>query len=301
MFNRAHGHKAAMIKVLLFILLLSSSAFAETVVTATVTQATTAVVTQPSTTTVEIPNNSTFVVSQPATSIFTVQVPGLATTGTGGEQINSDWLAVGTVAEILNKPTFTRGYDGREVEVRNSGTYIQWRYANALAWTDLVSLAALTGATGATGAAGTNGKNVLYGAANPSAGIGVDGEFYINTTTNYLFGPKTSGAWGAGVSLVGPAGTVTQASVVAAIATQTADVVVWTQQAVGESATAAKSGTKDSTGNAKQWIDGNGTMVRQCITSDTAPAFKMLSSAGVVIYTVSCDNTMVFKGKVTIQ
>jgi hypothetical protein len=34
----------------------------------------------------------------------------------------------------------------------------------------------------------------------------VDGDFYINTTTNTLFGPKSGGAWPSGVSLVGPAG-----------------------------------------------------------------------------------------------
>jgi trimeric autotransporter adhesin len=70
----------------------------------------------------------------------------------------------------------------------------------------------LTGPTGATGSqgpagqAGTNGKNVLNGVADPVISTGADGEFYINTTTQTLFGPKTSGAWPSGISLVGPAG-----------------------------------------------------------------------------------------------
>jgi hypothetical protein len=34
----------------------------------------------------------------------------------------------------------------------------------------------------------------------------VDGDFYINTATNTLFGPKLSGVWPSGVSLVGPTG-----------------------------------------------------------------------------------------------
>jgi hypothetical protein len=34
----------------------------------------------------------------------------------------------------------------------------------------------------------------------------VDGDFYINTVTNTLFGPKASGVWPSGVSLVGPTG-----------------------------------------------------------------------------------------------
>jgi uncharacterized protein (TIGR02145 family) len=68
------------------------------------------------------------------------------------------------------------------------------------------------GATGPAGAAGTNGINgtngtaVLNGNTNPVAGTGVNGDFYINTATNTLFGPKANGTWQAGVSLVGPQG-----------------------------------------------------------------------------------------------
>jgi len=43
------------------------------------------------------------------------------------------------------------GDDGREIEIRNSGTYIQWRYVGDTPWTNLVALSTLTGATGATG------------------------------------------------------------------------------------------------------------------------------------------------------
>jgi hypothetical protein len=70
----------------------------------------------------------------------------------------------------------------------------------------------LTGSTGPqgiqglTGATGANGKTILNGNVNPSAAIGSDGDFYINKTSNQLFGPKTSGAWGTGTSLVGPTG-----------------------------------------------------------------------------------------------
>ncbi|MDD2815569.1 MAG: hypothetical protein PHP00_07490, partial [Thiotrichaceae bacterium] len=57
------------------------------------------------------------------------------------------------------------------------------------------------------GAAGTNGTSILSGTTAPVAGTGNNGDFYINTTTNTLYGPKASGAWPAGVSLVGAAGT----------------------------------------------------------------------------------------------
>ena len=81
--------------------------------------------------------------------------------------------------------------------------------------TGLQGPAGATGATGPAGAqgiAGTNGINgtngtaVLNGNTNPAAGTGVNGDFYINTATNTLYGPKANGAWPAGVSLVGPAG-----------------------------------------------------------------------------------------------
>lgn len=73
-----------------------------------------------------------------------------------------------------------------------------------------------TGATGATGAAGTNGTNgtdgtdgktILNGSGAPDDTLdGVNGDFYIDTDVNYLYGPKTAGAWGTPISLVGPQG-----------------------------------------------------------------------------------------------
>lgn len=62
------------------------------------------------------------------------------------------------------------------------------------------------GATGATGPAGANGRSVLNGASNPTLAQGAEGDFFINTSTNVLFGPKTASGWGIGVSLVGPQG-----------------------------------------------------------------------------------------------
>ena len=66
-----------------------------------------------------------------------------------------------------------------------------------------------TGPQGPAGPAGTNGldgKTVLNGTSNPSASLGTNGDFYINTTTNSLFGPKANNLWGNSVSLVGPQG-----------------------------------------------------------------------------------------------
>ena len=70
----------------------------------------------------------------------------------------------------------------------------------------------LVGATGADGTDGTNGTNgidgltVLNGVVDPTT-EGVDGDFYINTVTNFIWGPKAAGSWaGTSVSLVGPQG-----------------------------------------------------------------------------------------------
>ncbi len=64
----------------------------------------------------------------------------------------------------------------------------------------------LTGLQGLAGPQGASGKTILSGTANPAVAIGVNGDFYINTNTNELFGPKSPAGWGTGVSLVGPAG-----------------------------------------------------------------------------------------------
>lgn len=66
----------------------------------------------------------------------------------------------------------------------------------------------IQGNPGTPGTAGTNGKTVLSGAADPTNAVGTQGDFYINTTTDKIFGPKpsTAGAWGAGTELIGEDG-----------------------------------------------------------------------------------------------
>jgi hypothetical protein len=75
-----------------------------------------------------------------------------------------------------------------------------------------------TSLIGPAGTPGAPGNTVLYGASDPVAATGVDGNFYINTTTHFIFGPKAGGAWPAGASMIGtqgpagpqgPAGTAT--------------------------------------------------------------------------------------------
>jgi len=60
-----------------------------------------------------------------------------------------------------------------------------------------------TGLQGIQGIAGNNGNTMLNGTNNPTSSIGNNGDFYLNTTTYVLFGPKTITGWGTGVSLLG--------------------------------------------------------------------------------------------------
>lgn len=57
------------------------------------------------------------------------------------------------------------GTDGKSVEMRNNGTYIQWRLVGTSTWINLVALADITGpkgdpGTGGGGGSGTDGRSV---------------------------------------------------------------------------------------------------------------------------------------------
>lgn len=51
----------------------------------------------------------------------------------------------------------------------------------------------------------TDGRTVLSGSGAPSAGLGHDGDIYIDLAAYDFYGPK-AGGWASGVSLIGPAG-----------------------------------------------------------------------------------------------
>jgi hypothetical protein len=63
------------------------------------------------------------------------------------------------------------------------------------------------GPQGPQGPAGADGTQLLNGTVAPSSSVGNDGDFYVDTSTWVLYGPKAGGTWPAsGTSLVGPAG-----------------------------------------------------------------------------------------------
>lgn len=81
-----------------------------------------------------------------------------------------------------------------------SGTHIDWLFN-------------LTGERGATGVGdpgdpgvdGVDGNTILYGTVAPTS-EGVNGDFYIRTTTSFIYGPKAAGTWPSGVSIIGATG-----------------------------------------------------------------------------------------------
>ena len=54
---------------------------------------------------------------------------------------------------------------------------------------------------GVTGPQGPRGNSLLNGVGEPTLSIGINGDFYIDTVANELYGPKTTGSWGIGIKL----------------------------------------------------------------------------------------------------
>jgi hypothetical protein len=62
------------------------------------------------------------------------------------------------------------------------------------------------GERGLEGPAGSSGATMLSGTGSPADSLGSDGDFYFNTASPRIFGPKRDGKWDAGVSLNGADG-----------------------------------------------------------------------------------------------
>ena len=64
---------------------------------------------------------------------------------------------------------------------------------------------------------GDAGNTILNGTSNPTGAVGAENDFFLNTATGTLFGPKTNNLWGSGVilnnSVLGPYWTSTATTV----------------------------------------------------------------------------------------
>jgi hypothetical protein len=91
---------------------------------------------------------------------------------------------------------------------------------------------------------------LLYGPSDPTPTTGVDTNFYLNSITTRLFGPKAAGVWPSGVSLVGADGADGAAGAVGAAGVA---------GAVG--ATGPQGGTFDIEGGAPSSVYGGTTLI----------------------------------------
>lgn len=53
------------------------------------------------------------------------------------------------------------------------------------------------------GKPGVNGNNIIQGEGIPKMSIGMEGDYYFDSKTNVLWGPKSSTNWGSGIELTG--------------------------------------------------------------------------------------------------
>lgn len=121
----------------------------------------------------------------------------------------AEWTAVGTTVVLLN------GELGVEIDTG------RFKLGNGIsAWDSLPyssgpegpqgpqgpqGLQGPEGPQGLPGVDGADGSTIISGVVDPTT-EGVDGDYYINTATNFFFGPKAAGVWPSGVSIVGPQG-----------------------------------------------------------------------------------------------
>lgn len=54
---------------------------------------------------------------------------------------------------------------------------------------------------GTSGPQGPRGTSLLNGVGEPTSSIGIEGDFYLDTISYELYGPKTNGTWGTGTRL----------------------------------------------------------------------------------------------------
>lgn len=141
------------------------------------------------------------------------------TSASFAQKISGVWAIVYTLPDLGNVTdgtvlyglgTPSNGIGSNNDTYINTGTGTFYK-KTAGTWSSVFTMlngpAGVRGEKGDKGDTGLNGKTILSGTGNPSNTTdGVNGDYYINKSTYTLFGPKTSGAWGAGVDLIGPQG-----------------------------------------------------------------------------------------------
>jgi hypothetical protein len=92
-------------------------------------------------------------------------------------------------------------------------THAIWGPKRKSGWGKPTSLIGRAGASGsgvgAPGPAGPRGYSILHGDGPPAASLGEDNDFYIDTSSTQLYGPREGDVWGSPVSLNGTDATPT--------------------------------------------------------------------------------------------
>jgi hypothetical protein len=159
----------------------------------------------------------TILTSRPKTRIVILTLGGVVAgsvlTGTGvalASGNNDPVRANGTIHQCMNTETLsTRTIPAGSHCASNEKLFVfnQKGRTGDTGPQGSTGLTGIAGATGAKGATGADGSTVLHGSGAPADTVGKDGDFYLDTAAETMYGPKTDGAWPAsGASLVGPQG-----------------------------------------------------------------------------------------------
>ena len=114
------------------------------------------------------------------------QLMGLVVNGSNFETVRVSRNALGNYVQSLidaSAGTGEPGKDGREIELRNDGTNIVWRYVGDPAWIILVSLASLKGDKGEPGNPGTPGTPGTPGANGKDGDPGKSATVTVGTVS----------------------------------------------------------------------------------------------------------------------
>ena len=152
-------------------------------------------------------------------SIITIEsfAPGYFDIGNEIDQIvtlkpNTEWA--NAVADRVNEielgaqwlngsgvPSGALGNDGDYyINTANNDVYTKSSGSWGSPILNITGATGATGATGSTGATGTAGSTWYQGAGAPSGGTGVNGDYYLNTSTGGIY-LKSSGTWSVIVTL----------------------------------------------------------------------------------------------------